>query len=294
MDDAMGDLTPTMKRSLISLALLAAAGTAHATTSVARYLEVDRTVGVTADALPAFAAAAGRVRDCPPAGADAGGHVRCLLAALGELRTDGDGKLSTLLLERRSDPYSVAAALLLLHGRVATLQAVVFGPRVLVGIRGDRSRYFDPMDGGRELTIGLAFATHGLPFSRAEEADVDRFLAYYADRHAVAASSEPLFKLAVKTTPASGRIRYDYGAWLLRQNRLDDARSQLGSATRLDPDHFEAWMDRGTVLAKLGRLKPARKSFVQALRVDPRSKAAADQLRAIDARIDAAVDEQLD
>jgi Tfp pilus assembly protein PilF len=137
------------------------------------------------------------------------------------------------------------------------------------------------------MTIGRTFATYGIPFSRAEHAGVDRFLAYYAGRLAVAASAEPLFQVAVRKAGRSGRLRYDYGAWLLRQNRLEEARKQLGHATRLDPDHFEAWIDRGTVQAKLGRLKPARRSFAQALRVDPRSTSAKEHLRTIEARIDA-------
>jgi hypothetical protein len=42
------------------------------------------------------------------------------------------------------------------------------------------------------------------------------------------------------------------------------------------------------LLAKSDRLKAARRCFVQALRVDPHSKMAADQLRAVDARLAAA------
>ena len=276
-----------MRRLVVALTLAAMPHLVHAATTVAEYLAIDQSLGSTPDAKAPWGAAVERVRSCPRVRGGAEAHVRCLLAALNEVRPDGDGKLSTLLTEGRGDAFSIAAAVLLLQGRPGNLEAVVFGDRVLLGLEWDRTRYFDPASGGREMTIGLAFATYGLPFSRAERADVDRFLAYYAGRLAVAASAEPLFRIAVRKAGRSGRLRYDYGAWLLRQNRLEEAREQLGSATRLDPDHFDAWIDRGTVQAKLGRLKPARRSFAQALRVDPRSTSAKEHLRTIETRIDA-------
>jgi tetratricopeptide (TPR) repeat protein len=275
-----------MRRVLILLAVLASLRSASAATSVARYLEVDQAVGATPDAQQAFGAVTGRVGKCPAIGREPGRYVRCLLSALDEVRPGGDGKLTTLLLERRGDPYSVAAALLLFHGEPARLHALVLGSYVLIGARGIDDWYFDPMN-DREMTAGFAFSTYGLAFSRAEEADVDRFLGHYAARLAVASSSEKLFQLAVKAAPASARVRYDYGAWLLRQNRLDEARGELGKSTELNPDNFDAWMDRATALEKSGKLKAARRSYVQAQRVDPRSTVAAERIRAIDARIDA-------
>jgi len=157
---------------------------------------------------------------------------------------------------------------------------------VLIGLRGNDDWYFDPMNGGREMTAGYAFSTYGLPFSRAEQADVDRFLGHYAARLAASSPSEKLYRLAVKASPGSARVRYAFGAWLLRQNRIDEARDQLDKSTELGPDNFDAWMDRGTALEKTGRFKAARRSYAQALRVDPRSKAAADKLGAMDAKID--------
>ncbi|HJQ98641.1 MAG TPA: tetratricopeptide repeat protein [Candidatus Polarisedimenticolaceae bacterium] len=276
-----------MLRIRIVLAVLVAVTPAGAAVSVSRYLEVDQMVGGVADARPAFAAVAAKVGTCPEIGREAGPHVRCLLAALDEFRQDGDGKLSTLLLERRADPYSVTAALLLLHGDPARLHAVVLGAHVLIGLSGNDDWYFDPLNGGREMTAGYAFSTYGLPFSRAEQADVDLFLGHYAARLGAASPSEKLYRLAVKAAPGSARVRYAFGAWLLRQNRLDEARDQLAKSTELGPDDFDAWMDRGTALEKAGRFKAARRSYAQALRVDPRSKAAAEKVRAMDVKIDA-------
>ncbi|HVQ34705.1 MAG TPA: tetratricopeptide repeat protein [Candidatus Bathyarchaeia archaeon] len=275
-----------MFRLPVALTAFLALTPAWAAVPVSRYLEVDQMVGGAADARPAFSAVAAKVGGCPEIGREAGPHVRCLLAALDEFRQDGDGKLSTLLLERRGDPYSVTAALLLLHGDLARIHAVVLGQHVLIGLRGNDDWYFDPMNGGREMTAGYAFSTYGLPFSRAEQADVDRFLGHYAARLAASSPSEKLYRLAVKASPGSARVRYAFGAWLLRQNRIDEARDQLDKSTELGPDNFDAWMDRGTALEKTGRFKAARRSYAQALRVDPRSKAAADKLGAMDAKID--------
>jgi tetratricopeptide (TPR) repeat protein len=281
-----------MRKLLLVLMVAASPHVAGARTTVTEYLAIDQSLGPAPDAKAPWAAASERVRSCPRPRDGMEAYVRCLLAALNEVRPDGDGKLSTLMTEGRGDPFSIAAAVLLLEGRRDRLEAVVFGSHVLLAVRGDRTRYFDPKQGGREMTIGRTFATYGLPFSRAEHADVDGFLAYYAGRLAVASSSEPLFRIAVRTAGRSGRLRYDYGAWLLRQNRLDEARKELGKATRLDPDHFDAWLDRGSVQAQLGRLRPAKRSFVQALRVDPRSTTAKEHLKTIDARIEAEGPEQ--
>jgi tetratricopeptide (TPR) repeat protein len=275
-----------MQRVLFTVLLMGTLGSARGAASVSRYLEVDQKVGEAADARPGFAAAAAKVGTCPEIRREAGSHVRCLLAALDEIRPGGDGKLSTLLLEKRGDPYSVAAALLLLHGEPARLHAIVLGSHVLIGVRGIDDWYFDPLN-DREMTGGYAFSLYGLPFTRAEEADVDRFLGHYAAHLAAASPSDELFQLAVKAAPGSARVRYDYGAWLLRQNRIDAARDELGKSTELGPDNFDAWMDRGTALEKSGRFKAARRSYAQALRVDPRSTVAVERLRAIDAKIDA-------
>lgn len=276
-----------MRTLLLTVGIVFVAQRADASTGVTQYLDMDRATGATADPRPAFAAAAAKVGTCPEIGREAGPHVRCLLAALDEIHAGGDGKLSTLLLEKRGDPYSVAAALLLLHGEPARLHAIVLGRHVLIAARGIDDWYFDPMSGGREMTAGYAFSLYGLPFSRAEEADVDRFLGHYASHLAGASPSDKLYQLAVKAAPASARVRYDYGAWLLRQNRLDEARDQLGKSTELGPDNFDAWMDRATALEKSGRLKAARRSYAQAMRVDPKSTVPAERIRAIDAKIDA-------
>ena len=276
-----------MRMALIALAAFAALTPVWSATSVARYLEVDQALGPAADAGPAFSAAAAKVGKCPAFGRDPEPYVRCLLSALDDVPPGGDGKLTTLLVDRRGDPYSVAAALLLLHGEPARLHAVVLGTHVLIGARGYDGWYFDPMNGGRVMTAGFAFSTYGMAFSRAEEADVDRFLGHYALHQAVPARSEKLFQLAVKAAPASARIRYAYGAWLLRENRLDGAREQLGKSTELGPDNYDAWMDRGTALEKSGRLKPARRCFQQAMRLEPRATAPAERMRAIDAKLEA-------
>src|SRR5262245_22089640 len=143
-----------MLRIRILVAVLVALTPAGAAVSVSRYLEVDQAVGAVTDARPGFAAAAAKVGTCPEIRREAGPHVRCLLAALDEIGSGGDGKLSTLLLEKRGDPYSVAAALLLLHGEPARLHAIVLGNHVLIAARDVDDWYFDPMNGGREMTAG--------------------------------------------------------------------------------------------------------------------------------------------
>lgn len=262
------------------------------------YLEYEGSVTPELDHAAArarFEEAAKRAASCPALSKGAEARVRCLLTAIGTMTKEGASPtLGGLLVDRKGTDVGLTAAVLLLEEPSGKLEAVVFPSHVLLAVKGDATRFYDPLESGHELTQGAAFAKFGQEFLRVERANVDTFLAYYIAQFAPrgesskgAAFVEGLFQNALKIKPRSARITFEYGTWLLGKTRYPEARDQLGESTRLNPDHADAWMNRGAALAALGKFKAARRSYVQVLRLEPNSKRAGEKIKELDAKIEA-------
>lgn len=87
--------------------------------------------------------------------------------------------------------------------------------------------------------------------------------------------AESHFRQAVALNPGPELMRedprIDYGAFLFRQGRLEEALPLLQQAVRAVPDSSRAHMELGRVLLHLGKHESSRISLEQAVQLDPRS-----------------------
>lgn len=68
------------------------------------------------------------------------------------------------------------------------------------------------------------------------------------------------------------RAEFDRGDSFFRQGRYATARMAYKAATRMKPDHWQAWEQLGITCKKLGRLQEAIQAFEKAIAINPRDK----------------------
>jgi Tfp pilus assembly protein PilF len=60
------------------------------------------------------------------------------------------------------------------------------------------------------------------------------------------------------------------GTCLIAMNRAEQAEKPLNEAIRIDPQHSDAWYQRGLLYLEFGRIDAARADFDAAAKYDPR------------------------
>src|SRR4029434_1598048 len=141
------------------------------------------------------------------------------------------------------------------------MEARIRGEHVVVAAPGMRG-HFELMERG---AFHPAVAGMTSPYE-SERADGDRFLGYYVDNLAVrlAAGAEPeraerAFRMAIAAAPRVGRLRFNYGTFLLNHHGWQSAAAELRKAVRIDPAQVDAWTNLGVAQAHAGRPRDARR-----------------------------------
>ena len=94
--------------------------------------------------------------------------------------------------------------------------------------------------------------------------------------------AEKAFQQALEYGPRAARLHYNYGTFLLQQERPEEALEHLTRTIRLGWSDANAYVNRGVALWKLKRTKKAAESFRNALGRDPLNRRAKDNLEKID------------
>lgn len=82
-------------------------------------------------------------------------------------------------------------------------------------------------------------------------------------------SSASIHAATAKTSPRSGRARYNNAVSIHDAGRLDEAIEEMQRAVRLDPGQAEAWLNLGAYKLDRGRPAEAREDLSRALELDP-------------------------
>jgi protein O-GlcNAc transferase len=87
--------------------------------------------------------------------------------------------------------------------------------------------------------------------------------------------AEDHFRKAVQLNPGPEKLpddpRVDYGAFLFRQGRIDEALPVLNEAVQASPQSARAHAELGKVLLHAGKVAPAARELELAVRLHPRS-----------------------
>ncbi|MBZ5637413.1 MAG: tetratricopeptide repeat protein [Acidobacteriia bacterium] len=185
----------------------------------------------------------------------------------------------------------VAAVLAVCEPYGAPFEAIVLRDHVVLALRGSDDHVFEPLEGGRRLSQS-DLAKHGpAPPGSPIRTDGHGFLPYYLDNLAVrlaeagdAGRAEVEFREALSMGPRVGRVRFDFGTFLLQAARYEESVRSLEKAIRLGWDDAAAWVNRGVALWKLGKTRAARRSFEHALALQPDNREAAINLKALSER----------
>jgi tetratricopeptide (TPR) repeat protein len=226
----------------------------------------------------------------------------CFLAAV--LRADGSvAALDDSSIRENTVAYALAnrdgscaalvgAALALTQDLHEPFHAIILRNHVLLASASTPGIYYETLDGGRRITE-REFLSHRTAPELTLRVGGREYVPYYLDNLAARVASkgqldraEGAFDQALEIAPDAGRIRYNYGTFLVRSGRYREGLRQLTEAVRVgwnDPDVF---VNRGFAYWKLGRVKPARNDFERALRLDPRNREAARNLERLNAAPD--------
>jgi len=223
---------------------------------------------------------------------------RCVIDALfasGQLTTveePGNPESSTVtsvLVSHKGNCAALTAVALSVAERVnVPLQAVVFPRHVVVRSPGDPDNAFELLQRGAELTMAQLRKRLGSDGAHDTRVRANAFPAYYMDNLAVrfaeagdADRAEAMFQRAIDDSPRMGRVRFNYGTFLLGKDRLEPAKEQLRRAVRLDSRNAPAWANLGVAVARLDDTAEARRCFERALRYEPHNRIANDNLKAL-------------
>lgn len=94
--------------------------------------------------------------------------------------------------------------------------------------------------------------------------------------------AETAFQQALEYGPRAARLHYNYGTFLLQEERPEEALEHLSRAIRLGWSDADAYVNRGVAFWKLKRNKKAAASFRKALDRDPLNRRAKANLKAIE------------
>ena len=181
----------------------------------------------------------------------------------------------------------VAAVLALSEPFGKPFDAVVLRDHVVLGSTESPSTYYEVLEGGRRLS-DTDLSKHGGVATSIRVAG-DEYVSYYLDNLAArlvedgeAEKADAFFRRALQRSSRAGRIRYNYGTFLLQQGSYEQAAEQLNQAIRSGWKDALAYTNRGTARWKLGKLKAARRDYRKALALDPRNQLAAVNLRRLE------------
>ncbi len=211
------------------------------------------------------------------------------LVAVAEPSDPESSTVTSALVEHRGNCAALTALVLAVAERVgASMDAVVFPRHVVVRARGNDDQAFELLSHGSSSSMSQLRRRLGADGAHDTRVRPNAFLAYYVDNLAVRFAeagagdrAETMFEKAVKVGPRVARIRFNYGTFLMGANRLELAESQLRRAVQLESRNAPAWANLGVVLARLGETAEARRCFEHALRVDPRNRIAAENLKTL-------------
>jgi len=263
----------------------------------ARFFDVDRAVlgGSSDQARDPFDELAARFIRCRnehSEGDSAGACLRSVvfggdgLNVVNDSSTVRESTLTGLLLDNRGSCAALVALAMVLDP--LAWDAYVLRDHVLLRTRAEPTRYLELTAQGREISIKELRNRFGPQLDAGVVVDAPRFIGYYLDNLAVRlagdgreADAERLFRDNIKQEPYEGRLRLNYGTFLLDRGRLEEARRQLKLAVRDAPENPDAWTNLGVVQARLGKPDRATECFERALRLEPGNQTARTNLTAI-------------
>jgi regulator of sirC expression with transglutaminase-like and TPR domain len=225
-------------------------------------------------------------------------RARCVVDRLftsGELATvaePGDPESSTVtsvLVSHRGNCAALTALALAVADRVnVPMEAVVFPHHVVVRAPGDDGHVFELLSRGAVLTMPQMRKRLGTEGAQDTRVRPSAFPAFYLDNLAVRFAeaqslmqADTMFLKAIEAGPRVARIRFNYGTFLLGENRLAAAEKQLRRAVHLDSRNAPAWANLGVAVARQGDTAEARRCFERALRIDPGNTIAAENLKVL-------------
>ena len=283
------------------LALSAAARDSRQPSLFELFFSVDvqfQDVSQVAAARIAFASLVREASPCASRDVASADRARCVVDALftsNELATvaePGDPESSTVtsaLVSHRGNCAALTALALAVADSVKVpMEAVVFPRHVVVRAPGNPVEVFELLQRGTTLTMAQVRKRLGADGAHDTRVRSAAFPAFYLDNLAVrfaeagdAGRAEAMFAKAIELGSRVGRIRFNYGTFLLGKDRLQPAKEQLRQAVQLDKRNAPAWANLGVAIAKLGDATEARRCFERALRVDPGNRTATENLRAL-------------
>lgn len=223
----------------------------------------------------------------------------CILRMIfgGETRKPGsvsvvpaESTVTLVLVEGRgSCAARVAAVLGLTEDLGEPFNAVVLRDHVLLVSRSSPEVRYETLEGGRRLASGELSRYAPFPPGGPIHVSGAGFVPYYLDnlaaRYAEAGddvTAARFFGEALGSGPAPARVHYNYGTFLLRIDRSEEAYVHLDRAIDLGWDDTDAYANRGAANWKLGRLEDARRDLQRALELNPRHKEARANLQSLE------------
>jgi tetratricopeptide (TPR) repeat protein len=189
---------------------------------------------------------------------------------------------SALADKRGSCAALVGLVLAVTEAARSPFDAVVLRDHVVLARHGSRNEFFETLDEGRRLDMAELSRHRDLPAGHLVVVEPDEYVAYYLDNLAARLQAEggrsdqvaSMFVQALEIAPAAARIRYNYGTFLLQQDRFDESEKMLSRAIGLGWKDAAAYVNRGAARWRLGRVKAARRDFEKALELDPMNREA--------------------
>ena len=196
--------------------------------------------------------------------------------------------LGGVIEEGRGTCAALVATILSLTAGESAFEAVVFRDHVVLVSARDPTLYYEVLERGRLLDdADLERFRRATPLEI--RVDAAGFLPFYLDnlaaRLARAGDTERALAAwgkALSSAPDAGRIRYNYGSFLLERGENDAALTQFERAISTGWIDADTLTNRGAALWKTGDLDGARAAFREALEMDAHHREALANLRALD------------
>jgi Flp pilus assembly protein TadD len=133
---------------------------------------------------------------------------------------------------------------------------------------------------GLAWLIGLAVAEASDRFAGGWLSDSKRFAAAVAipalaltvasfERAGDWRDEEALYREALRVHPRNAAMWLTLGEIAIRGDRYAIGVERMNRVTEIIPDFAKAWLDKGTMLAALGQMAPAREALKRAVDLDP-------------------------
>lgn len=168
--------------------------------------------------------------------------------------------------------------------------AVILTDHTLLTERGGAARTFEPLEGGRVLRPNEIERYAPFPPGGPAHVDAEGFIPYYLDNLAARLAAagrhdaaERAFTEALTRGPRVARVHYNYGTWLLQQERWTEAAQHLDRAIDLGWRDADALVNRGVARWRLGKKKAAERDFREALELKPGDRRARMNLARLEA-----------